>query len=73
MVWHHKTAPELEIKPMSDAKDFASKTRRFGFGTTMSITQQKEKPMKRDEGVEVGVVYRSKLGEARSVKMKANG
>ena len=28
MVWHHKTAPQLELKPISEARVFASKTRR---------------------------------------------
>jgi len=30
MIWSHKTAPEIEIKPMEQAKAFAKATKRFG-------------------------------------------
>lgn len=38
MVWSHKTAPEIEIKPMDEAKAFAKKTKRFGPGVTKCLT-----------------------------------
>lgn len=41
MVWSHKTAPELEIKPMKEARRFAAQTRRLGAGVIRSITERK--------------------------------
>lgn len=42
MVWEHKTAPELELKPMQEAKKFARKQERFGAGVTKCLTEPKE-------------------------------
>src|SRR5579863_8276208 len=42
MIWAHKTAPEIEIKSMVEAKAFAKKTRRFGAGVTCCLTQSQE-------------------------------
>ena len=41
MIYTGKQAPEIEIKPISLAQDFAGKTQRFGAGVTMSICQSK--------------------------------
>ena len=41
MVYLHKTGAQIEIKPMSEARKFSSKTRRFGAGVTMSLTESK--------------------------------
>lgn len=81
MVWHHKTAPELEIKYMVEAKKFAAKTRRFGFGVTCSLTECKSidptfmcvtkeslQISKHKTGSEDGAQYVSSLGEKRNVK-----
>jgi hypothetical protein len=51
MVYTHKTAPALEIKPLSEAEAFARKTRRFGAGVTQSLCESKgrhEKTMFKD-------------------------
>ena len=42
MVYSHKTAPEIEIKSISDAKVFAKKQRRFGAGVTQCLTVGRE-------------------------------
>ena len=42
MIWHHKTAPELVIKPLGSAQAFAKVQRRFGAGVLSSITCGKE-------------------------------
>lgn len=49
MIWDHKTAPELELKPMAKAKAFAKKTERFGAGVTKSITTSREPKSKGNE------------------------
>ena len=41
MVWAHKTAPELEIKSMAQARAYAKQTRRFGAGVTVCLTEAK--------------------------------
>ena len=41
MIYSHKTAPDLEIKPISKAVEFAGKQRRFGAGVTCCLTQSK--------------------------------
>lgn len=41
MIWFHKTAPGLEIKPIAEAREFARKTRRFGAGVMISLTSCK--------------------------------
>ena len=41
MIYTGKQAPEIEIKPISRAQDFAGKTQRFGAGVTMSICESK--------------------------------
>jgi hypothetical protein len=41
MIYSHKTAPDIEIKPISRAVEFASKQRRFGAGVTCCLTQSK--------------------------------
>lgn len=42
MIYEHKTAPYIEIKPSVDAKAFAKASRRFGFGVTVAISQSRE-------------------------------
>lgn len=42
MVWHHKTAPELEIKPLAAAKRFSKLQARSGSGPLRSITTARE-------------------------------
>lgn len=73
MVWHHKTAPELEIKSFAEAKRFASKTKRFGFGVTSCIVASKLTPESRESsksksGTEDRAQYNSRLGEKRTIK-----
>ncbi len=41
MVYDGKHAPEIEIKPMREAKRFNSKTRRFGAGVTSCFVPNK--------------------------------
>lgn len=43
MIYSHKTGATIEIKPMSEAIEFAKKTRRLGAGVTASLTQSKLK------------------------------
>lgn len=50
MHWIHKTAPEIEVMPMSKARQMWSQTRRFGAGVTKSITQSKEQAHKSLQG-----------------------
>lgn len=42
MIYTSKQAPEIEIKPMEEAKRFNSKTRRLGAGVTASIVVDKK-------------------------------
>jgi hypothetical protein len=51
MIWDHKTAPYLEIKPMQQAKQFAKLTQRFGAGVTVSLTTSKEMEYKNLNGI----------------------
>lgn len=37
-VWTHKTAPEVEIKPESEAQAFASKTRRLCYNACLGLS-----------------------------------
>jgi hypothetical protein len=69
MVWSHKTAPELEIKSMAEARRFAAQTRRFGAGVTACLTTKREDSGKDGSGAEPGAAYVSNLGEKRSVKL----
>lgn len=48
MIFLHKTGPYIEIKPMEQARRFASKTRRFGAGVTASIVQGQITGMERE-------------------------
>lgn len=50
MVWTHKTAPELELKPMHKAKEFAKKQERFGAGVTKCLTERREPKSKPNGG-----------------------
>jgi hypothetical protein len=82
MIWNHKTAPEIEVKFLVEAKDFAKKTKRIGAGVVRSMTESKElsyailtkqqfngdKAMKKQAGCGEGANYNSKLGEKRTVK-----
>ncbi|MDE2100014.1 MAG: hypothetical protein KGL39_22360 [Patescibacteria group bacterium] len=75
MIWSHKTAPEIEIKPLNEAKRFARKTRRIGTTVTQSlVTTQSTTPQdaaansKHGSGAEAGAMYYSRLGEKRHVK-----
>jgi len=84
MIWSHKTAPELEIKSMVEAKIFARATNRFGAGPLRAITQSKEQAhksligespfdpgdgaAKTGSGAENRAQYFSRLGEKRIVK-----
>ena len=73
MIWDHKTAPYIELKPLSKAKAFAAKTKRFGAGVTTSLVEPKEDKAgkesgKSGSGAELGADYRSNLGEGRRVK-----
>lgn len=74
MIWDHKTAPYIEIKPMKDALIFAKQTSRRNCGPLTSIVQRKEPPSpakynKASSGAEDHAQYYSKLGEKRSVKL----
>lgn len=44
MIYTHKTAPELEIKPLAKAKVFASMQERFGIGVLKCITTARINP-----------------------------
>jgi hypothetical protein len=74
MVYSHKTAPEIEIKPMAAALTFAKMQKRLGHGVIRCITQSKEAQFregnahKAKTGSEAGALYFSSLGEKRSVK-----
>jgi len=48
MIYEHKTAPGLEIKPISKARGFAKMTKRFGAGVTCSLTTSREAQVSRD-------------------------
>ena len=67
MIWSHKTAPELEIKSMVEAKHFAKLQQRFGAGPLKSIVEKKEEPGKVD-GANPGDVICSPLNEKHSIK-----
>lgn len=76
MVWDHKTAPELEIKPLARAQAFAKLTRRTGCGPLRAITQSKaparspaHEASKAGSGTENRAQYYSRLGEKRTVKL----
>jgi hypothetical protein len=73
MVWTSKHAPELEIKPMTQAVAFAKKQRRFGAGVTASIVQGQMTGEERElsgnnSEAAPGATWRSPLGEKHSVK-----
>ena len=42
MIFTSKHAPEIEIKPMDEARRFNSKTKRLGAGVTASIIKSKK-------------------------------
>ena len=73
MIWAHKTAPEIEIKPQAEARAFARKTKRFGAGVTASLVSPREAAenvgMKRGTGAEDRAPYVTRLGEKRNVKL----
>jgi hypothetical protein len=76
MIWDHKTAPYIELKPMKEAKRFAAQTKRLGAGVTSCLLESKGEPKesaKTGSGSETGSEYRSNLGESRSVKTRAQG
>lgn len=52
MIYLHKTGGEIEIKPMSKAKQFAAKTKRFGAGVTKVLTESKLRKEMEIEGVQ---------------------
>ena len=68
MIWTHKTAPTIEIKPMPQAIQFARLQKRFGVGPLRAIVQQKEPSTKQGSGAEAGAQYLSNLCEKRTVK-----
>ena len=73
MVWEHKTAPRLELKPLSAAVAFAKQTERYGAGVTKCLVESKldevsRESSKKSSGAESGASYRSRIGEARTVK-----
>ena len=73
MVYSHKTAPEIEIKPMAQALIFAKKQRRLGHGVIgciveSKLTNQTRESSKQGSGTEDRAVYYSNVGEKRSVK-----
>ena len=52
LVWSHKTAPELEIKTLKEARRFARLTARFGAGVTKCLVEAKEPAQFRDGGLD---------------------
>jgi len=48
MIWSHKTAPEIEIKPMEQAKQFAKASKRFGVVST-SVLMRTGGQLKEDD------------------------
>ena len=67
MIWSHKTAPDLEIKSMKEAKVFAKQQKRFGAGPLRSIVTSRE-PSTKEIGANPGDQIISPLGEKHSVK-----
>lgn len=51
MIYLHKTGGQIEIKGMSQAKQFASQTRRLGAGVTASLTESKNYAEHQRDGV----------------------
>ena len=41
MTWHHKTAPELQIRPLSQAQYLAKQQKRVGTGVTQCLVERK--------------------------------
>lgn len=74
MIWSHKTAPDLEIKPLAQARQFAKLQARIGAGVTRSLIQSKitnemdHEASKTGSGAEPHARYFSRLGESRNVK-----
>ncbi len=75
MIWFHKTAPYIEIKPMKEAVRFAkANARSSGSSPLRSIVTSKNDQAaneagKAKSGAENYAQYNSKLGEKRTVKL----
>ena len=73
MIWYHKTAPELEIKSLVNAKRFAKLNKRNSHGPLSSIVEKKygseeKESSKNGSGTENRAIYNSPLGEKHSIK-----
>ena len=74
MIWEHKTAPGIEIKPLVEAQVFARAQRRSSASSPLrSIVQGREAPrfnpgLKGGSGAQPYAAYTSHLGEKRMVK-----
>lgn len=74
MIWSHKTAPEIEVKTLVEARAFARLQKRLGAGVSRSLVESKKREFedveasKDGSGAEPRALYISKLGEKRSVK-----
>jgi len=76
MIWDHKTAPYIEVKPMAEAVQFAKLTNRSSASaplrsivTSKSNGDQDREAGKQGSGAEDHATYNSRLGEKRTVKL----
>jgi hypothetical protein len=77
MIWEHKTAPYIEIKPMGEAERFAAKqVRTSAASPLLNMCQARyskegqELDSKRGSGAETYANYRSPLGESHTVGVR---
>ena len=77
MIWEHKTAPYIEIKPQGEAERFARKTVRTSASSPLLNMCQaryskegQELDSKRGSGAETYANYRSPLGESHTVGVR---
>jgi hypothetical protein len=77
MIWEHKTAPYIEIKPLGEAERFASKQVRSSAASPLRNMCQarysregQELDSKRGSGAETYANYRSPLGESHAVGVR---
>jgi len=77
MIWEHKTAPYIEIKPMGEAERFAKKqVRTSASSPLLSMCEARyskegqELDSKRGSGAETYANYRSSLGESHTVGVR---
>lgn len=70
-VWEGKHTPVTILCSQREAREYNKATRRPGPAPSLHFTAREDSDnpgLKTDSGAEAGATYRSKLGEARSVK-----